>query len=289
VAREYTIYKLVAPSGDCYIGFTSMPVKERWRCHIDRAFIENYDSPLYEAIRKFGPGNFNVLEVKKTSSLTKAQQLERHYIKNAPKEFLFNLSPGGNEDASFGGKVFWKRLNANPQAREAYLRKLSEVKKSRDWTDYEALVEASLKWRKKNPRQAYKASYRAIRIANRGKPKSEVKHDDRPLKERLMWKHKRNEMTRKNALASWAKRTEEEKAKIAQKISAKQKERMKDIAVLPDFQQNEWPYAKATVLRKIRQGMNRDEIINDAVENVKNKGSHWRDVKRKLEVMGVEI
>ena len=64
-----------------------------------------------------------------------------------------------------------------------------------------------------------------------------------------MWKHKRNEMTRKNALASWAKRTEEEKAKIAQKISAKQRKN-EGYCSITGFQQNEWPYAKATVLRK---------------------------------------
>ncbi len=292
--RTYTIYKLVAPTGDGYIGYTSMSTKERWRHHVRRAIYERYKHPLYQAIRDFSPEAFLVIDLEKANELKEAQKLEKRYIKSLPPEFLFNQSPGGIDDAGFGGKVFWQRLNADPAARQRFLEKLSAVKKSKDWTDYEQLLQLSNKWRAENPKEAYKIIHRASRVARKkaleksnGNKKDEV--DNRSLKEKLMWKHKRSEMTRKNATKLWESRSEEEKAEVGRKIAAANKEVWKNKAILPDFKQDEWPYAKATVLRKIRQGMNREQIILDAVGVVNNKGSHWREVKEKLLRMGVRL
>ncbi|WIF95090.1 GIY-YIG nuclease family protein [Caminicella sporogenes] len=287
--REYTIYSIAAPSGDCYIGYTSLPIKERWRHHIRRALKEKYKHPFYNAIREFGPENFNIKVLRKTKKFKEAKELEKKFIESAPSEFLFNLSPGGIDDASFGSKIFWERINADPSAREAYLKKLSETKKKNDWTDYEELSKKAQKWREENPKLAYKLSYRAIRIARKSNKSVKAREYVKPTKEQLMWKYKRSEMCRKNALKMWELRSEDERAEIGKKISKAQKERMKNIAILPDFKQEEWPYAKATVLRKIREGLNREEIIDDAIKNVKNKSSHWREVKEKLKRMGIYV
>ena len=249
------------------------------------------EKPFYEAIRKYGPENFKVVELEKTNNRFDAQRLEQKYIKAVPNEFLFNLSPGGLEDASFGGKIFWERLNANPEKRKIYLKKLSEVKKSRDWTAYGAMTKAAKKWRKENPKTAYKLACRALRVAAKTQKGNKVfkkdKIEQKLSKEKLMWKYKRAEITRRNTTKTWALRTAEEKDLIGKKISISLKKRMKDIAILPDFKQNEWPFAKATVLRKIRQGMGHKEIINNAVEIVRDKGSHWRQVEENLKRMEV--
>ncbi|MDW7670576.1 MAG: hypothetical protein SCK57_10395 [Bacillota bacterium] len=292
--RLFTVYKIVAPSGEGYIGYTSMCTEERWRHHVWRAVHEKIEHPFYRAIREFSPESFTLFDLDKANGLKEAQELERRYIRSSPPELLFNLSPGGIEDASFGGKVFWQRLNQDPSARKRYLEKLSVTKKRNDWTDYEQLHQLSKKWREENPRKAYKIAHRASRVA---KKKALMKSDknnvaeiyERSLKEKLMWKHKRSAVTRINAINLWESRTEEEKAEVGRKISASQKETWKKKAILPDFNPDEWPYAKATVLRKIRLGLNRDQIVLDALEVVTNRGSHWREVKEKLLRMGVKL
>jgi hypothetical protein len=287
--RQFKIYKITCSNDYYYIGYTIQSIDERLRQHIIRALNgEAKDHPFYEDIRHFGKEAFEISVLDKTSNRQQAMLLEQKYIASEKGPNLYNLSPGGVEDASCGGKIFWQRLNENPEAREAYLKKLSEIKKSRDWTDYEQLAQKALDWRKVNPKAAYKMSCRAIRIANRQR-NIVLQKDDRPKKEKLMWKYKRNVMTRKNATKLWCLRTEEEKAEVGRKISIAQKRRWGDEAVLPDFNPCEWPYAKATVLRKIRQGMTREQIIKDAVKNVNSRGSHWREVQAKLNVMGVKI
>lgn len=287
--RQYQIYTITCENGFFYIGYTIQDLNERLRQHVTRAFKgEAADHPFYKDIREYGKEAFNISVLDKTPNRQKAMLLEKKYIALMKGSKLYNLSPGGLEDASCGGKIFWNRLNADPKARELFLKKLSEVKKSNDWTDYEQLVQKSQEWRKENPKKAYKLSYRAIRIANKGRA-IEPQIDTRPLKEKLMWKYKRGVMTRQNAIKLWQQRTEEERLEVGRKISIAQKKRMREIAILPDFNSSEWPYAKATVLRKIRQGMNREEIIEDAINNVKNKSSHWHEVHEKLNVMGVKV
>ncbi|WP_461206097.1 GIY-YIG nuclease family protein [Clostridium sp. DL1XJH146] len=287
--RQYKIYKITCDNGCYYIGYTIQSLEERLRQHIMRALNrEAMEHPFYQDIRKFGKDAFKISVLDKTSNRQQAMLLEKKYIALEKSSKLYNISSGGLEDASCGGKIFWQRLNADPEARKAYIKKLSEIKKSRDWTNYEQLTQKALEWRKENPKIAYKMTYRAIRIANKQRV-IELQKDTRPNKEKLMWKYKRSEMTRKNAIRLWQSRSEEEKLQVGRKISIAQKERMRNIAILPDFKQSEWPYAKATVLRKIRIGMNREEIIKDAIKNVKNKGSHWREVEGKLEEMGVVV
>ncbi|MFA9398376.1 MAG: GIY-YIG nuclease family protein [Clostridiaceae bacterium] len=283
--RQFKIYKITCINGCYYIGYTIQSIDERLRQHIARALNgEAKGHPFYEDIRHLGKDDFRISVLDKTLDRQQAMLLEKKHIALEKSSKLYNLSSGGLEDASCGGKIFWQRLNADPEARKAYIKKLSEIKKSRDWTDYDDMTKKALEWRKENSKIAYKMAYRAIRIANKQRVIKSQK-DTRPKKEKLMWKYKRSEMTRKNAIGLWKLRSEEEKLEVGRKISIAQKERMRNIAILPDFKQSEWPYAKATILRKIRLGMNREEIIEDAIKNVKDKGSHWREVEEKLEEM----
>lgn len=288
---EYKIYRITSPSGKYYIGLTKMAVSERWRKHRNRAYIEKRNHPFYNAVRKYGHENFIVETIDFAPNKKAAQKLESKYIADAPEEELYNLSPGGEADGETGAKIFWDRINRDPKAKKRYLEKLSNVKLSNDWTDYEQLGKRNREWRKENPKEAWKLTYRGLRLARKVNGTKEVKEE--PLKVRLMRKHKWDEyksaITKRTVTKVWVERSDEEKAAIGAKISASQKKRMREIAVLPDFKQDEWPYAKATCLRKIRQGLTKDEIIKDAIKTVKNKGSHWREVEEKLKVMGVNV
>lgn len=232
--KTYLIYKIIAPTGQSYIGYTSMSLEERWRNHKYNA-LKNYRKghPFYDAIRKYPLDSFKLMVLEKTNNRLKALKLEEKYIKENKGELSMNLSAGGINDASEGGRIFWERINADPQKRADYLKKLSDSQKKRSPEVHARLCESGKKWRKENPKEAYRLSYRAIRIANKknGRPSpSAPKIDDRPLKERLMHKYKLNDLKSVYVTEVWKKRTASERKNIGDKISKAQKKHMESLS-----------------------------------------------------------
>lgn len=207
-----------------------MSVKERWRNHKKNAADNRYSAhPFYRLVNEIGPDSFEIETVAVFDDRYKAMTMEEQLISMTPKELSLNLSIGGLNDASEGGRIFWERLNADPEKKAEFLRKLSEAKKADDWTDYENLMKASAKWRHDHPRDAYKIAYRASRIARRKKglqSTCENTNDDRPLKEKLMRRHKPNEVAKRNATKIWHQRSADERREIGKKIAAKQRKNM---------------------------------------------------------------
>jgi len=257
--KTYIIYRAVAPDGRYYVGYTGMKLSERWRHHKNRALNgEATEHPFYNAIRNYGADTFQIEEIGHTSNRFTAMMLEEHYISETPAELSMNLSSGGINDAAEGGRIFWERLNASPEEKVTFLKKLSERKKQDDWTDYEKLKAAQEKWRHEHPREAYAFGYRALRIACReaGYPPPCVPRvDNRPLKERLRCKYKYYEVhheIRSNAVKQvWAERDEAEKKIIGNKISEAQKKHFS--ALTTEEKQKTTEKARASIDRK-KQG-----------------------------------
>lgn len=94
------IYKITnIVNGKCYIG-QSVNIKQRWKGHKKDAFWvngDNYNYPLYRAIRKYGVENFS-FEVLESCSIDELEQKEIEYINFyssiVPKGY--NQVPGGN-------------------------------------------------------------------------------------------------------------------------------------------------------------------------------------------------
>lgn len=215
----YQIYKATSPSGRFYIGLTKQTAKVRWANHVRKAFsLPDYNHGLYNAIRKYGPETFRVEVLDLAGTKQEAQSLERKHIAASDKALLYNVSPGGEADGEVGGRLFWDALSADPEAKAIYLRKLSQAKLADDWSDYDKMAASAKEWRRNNPREAYRTAWRGVRLARRSQPKRPA--DTRPLKERLMWKHKRSEMVRKNTMRFWATVSDEARAVIKQKISS---------------------------------------------------------------------
>jgi hypothetical protein len=59
--------------------------------------------------------------------------------------------------------------------------------------------------------------------------------------------------------------------------------------VLTKFEQKYWPYAYTTTIRKLSQGMTRDEIISDAEEAVRAKRKNWHLISERLSSMIYEM
>ena len=234
--KIYTIYRITSPGGGTYVGYTSMTLKNRWGHHRRRAMSgECIGHPFYDDIRRYEAKGYKLETLRITDDRIGAMDLEQMYIAAEPKELSMNISSGGLNDAREGGRIFWDRINADPKKREKYLKKLSDVKKANDWTDYEKLMETKNEWMREHPREAYRNAYRAIRIANKVNgypPPCHRKTDDRPLKERLMHKYKLNELKSRYVTKVWAQRTEEERKSISEKISKAQSDYMAGLSLL---------------------------------------------------------
>lgn len=257
--KTYIIYRAVAPDGRYYVGYTGMKLSERWRHHKKRALNgEAPEHPFYNAVRRYGADTFRMEEICRTSDRFTAMMMEEHYISETPAELSMNLSSGGINDAAEGGRIFWERLNASPEEKAAFLKKLSERKKQNDWTDYENLIIKQEKWRHEHPKEAYALSYRAVRIACREAgylPPCVPRVDNRPLKERLRCKYKYYEVhheIRSNAVKQvWAERNESEREMIGSKISEAQKKHFS--ALTAEEKQKATEKARAAIDRK-KQG-----------------------------------
>lgn len=246
--RKYLIYRITSPSGKMYIGLTGQTLRERWLAHIKHGKRRKFNHPLYNAIKKYGHENFLCEVIEKSLTKEEAQEREKHHIALIPKGFRYNISDGGETDCETGRRVFWESIRADPEKRKEYIAKLSKSKLDNNQTDYVELQKLAMKWRKDNPRLAWKASHRAIRIASKNRPQKQP--DIRPLKERLMWKHNRAGMTKKNATELWARRTADEKAVVGSLISKGQKEHLstKSVKELSDLTSK----ARASINRSIQ-------------------------------------
>ena len=228
--KFYTVYKITSPNKKIYVGYTSQNLKERWRQHRTSALsLNNPERLFYIEIRECNGDGFTIEELCTTNNKYSAMLLEEEFIASIPNCVSVNMTRGGRYDSIDGAQIFWKRINEDQAKRDAYLKKLSEAKKSKDWSDYEQMLQKALEWRKSNPREAYRLSYRAIRIANKIRgvpPPCHMPVDDAPLKERLMHKFRLNDVKSKYVQVVWANRSSEEKEAIAKKISVAQKNHM---------------------------------------------------------------
>lgn len=59
--------------------------------------------------------------------------------------------------------------------------------------------------------------------------------------------------------------------------------------VLSRYDPEYWPYARSVVIRKLSQGLSRDEIIRDAETAVSEKRKNWRYIQARLEFMTYEM
>lgn len=160
--KRYFIYKLTAPSGRAYVGFTGQAVKERWRQHVGRA-QRGAKHPLAAAIRKYGSEAFAVETLAEYAELDVALRAE--VVAIAALTAAYNISPGGDFDGGAGAARF-KELLADPAWRSGYTRRLSNA--LRNSPLYQArvpdLVANLAEWRSKNPTASYKNAMRALRV-----------------------------------------------------------------------------------------------------------------------------
>jgi group I intron endonuclease len=84
-------------NGKIYVGQTRKTIEKRWRGHV-LAARAGASLHLYNAIRKYGPDNFEVQEIASAVSLDELNQLEMDYIKKlraANRRVGYNMTMGG--------------------------------------------------------------------------------------------------------------------------------------------------------------------------------------------------
>lgn len=219
--RRYSIYKLTAPSGRAYVGFTGQDVAERWRRHVGRA-NKGAKHPLCSAIRKYGADAFTVETLAEYDDKDVALCAEVEAISELVG--AYNLSPGGDFDGGTGAARF-RELLLDPEWRAAYAERLSSALKTSPL--YQAkvpeLVATLAAWREDNPAKSYNISMRNLRIgANRSgrkKPASDKpQRIPRKPKGRAAKLHK-SIASREAAKRHWAGMGASKKDEITSRIS----------------------------------------------------------------------
>lgn len=269
----YTIYRITSPSGRFYIGLTSQDVNVRWGQHKRRAKFEKRNHPFYNAIRKYGSDAFIVEAIDHAKTKAEAQQLEVSWIAKYPIELLYNVSPGGEADGETGSKTFWDSIRRDTTRYHDYLQKLSSAKKQSDWTNYQYLSGKAAEWRKANPKEAYRISYRAARCARRANKRAcGVLQDNRPFKDRLMWKFKPDEAKSRQASTNtarvWVERSPEDIKSISKKISESAKSNWERITD---------PETRSKKTQAARDAIDRSKQGPAASKGLKN---FWSELKK---------
>lgn len=220
--KRYSIYKLTAPSGRAYVGFTSQSVEERWRQHVGRA-MRGAKHPLCDSIRKHGRDAFSVEVLATYDDADEALRAEVAAI--AGLEDAYNLSPGGEFDGG-AGAVRFRELLTDPAWREAYCARLSAaLKSSSRFKQSRERIEGLLAaWREDNPKKAYLISLRNLRIGRnksgrREKPPAKPQRLPRKPKGPAAKLHK-SIASREAAKRHWAEMNPATKAEIVTRIAA---------------------------------------------------------------------
>ena len=236
-SQKFEVYVITSPSGKRYVGLTKAGAKYRWKSHCQRAKRLTSDHPFHRAIRKYGKETFTLHVYEVTQSEETAKQAEIDFIRafrTTEKEFGYNISKGGDYDGVSGAAAMRERLK-DPAFREVYLKLLSDTKKANDWTDYALMSSARAAWRRENPRIAYKNSRRCARISAKLQGNSLSKGEDVVGTYGRLWINSvRVRDARKAYFAriakqkTWDEMTSDRKSEICAKMSASNKEKMKD-------------------------------------------------------------
>ena len=230
----HIIYKITSPSGKSYIGITRQELSERWRQHCARAFTTAKSHPFLNAIRKYGKEAFLIEQIDEAIDEQEALALEvRHITEAQTNRVGYNVSSGGEYDWRTGVEAL-ARLRQESCWDAQYRAKISQGCRTSDAhaAQWSVLAQKAQKWREDNPREAYKASYRAIRIASNAQSKA-PKRDPRFSKCGRLWmggsKHiqaARAALGRSERTAvQWATRSAEEKTQVLKSISDSHKKR----------------------------------------------------------------
>ena len=91
----YSVYKLTAPNGKCYIGMTKQSVERRW----NSGHAYQHNEHLQNAIAKYGWDNFSKEVLFTSASKSEAEKIERFLIAkydSTNRLYGYNILPGGN-------------------------------------------------------------------------------------------------------------------------------------------------------------------------------------------------
>jgi hypothetical protein len=272
-ATKYEIYKITLPGVSSYIGLTKIGVNERWKQHLKVA-KRKPTHPLYAAINANSEEDFEVSVLATCETKEEASKLEVSIIAEHGLANLFNISPGGDYDMLIAGKCFWEHMYKNPEARKAYIAKLCVAQKSRPKEAHAHLYPASVKWRKDNPKLAYKLALRGVRVAAKANTTTGVNSALRdakaakPLKEKLLEKHKSKFLVKSRAVSAvWASRSEDERKELAAKISGSVKKLYDDPSIKGKNEQQ---------LQLARASIDRTVQVAAAKAGIKK---YWDDLK----------
>ena len=109
--KTYTIYKIVFPNGECYIGQTSKHEYVRWGQHLEKASTNRHEGKKFQAIYdEYGYDDwvFEVLQREDSDDTSYVGLLEQSYVDKHP--LCINNS---NKHTNLSREEVLARANAN--------------------------------------------------------------------------------------------------------------------------------------------------------------------------------
>ena len=113
--KWYSIYKLTAPGGLIYIGFTSRTGVRRFKEHCWEA-ARGSPFPLHKAIRKYGARAFTIETIGRYETAEQglaAEVVAIASMRSTVRGVGYNISPGGDRPPSFAGKTLTRAHKLN--------------------------------------------------------------------------------------------------------------------------------------------------------------------------------
>ena len=213
---RYAIYVIVGPTGRVYAGMSIDP-DARWASHRRKARTQKTRHPFYDALRKYGPEQFTMHVVSWHETLEEAQTAEIRAIA-AFGPLAYNVSPGGEYDAGTGGKVFWQEIKKDPERYAAYRKRLSDGVKAAGVDSTALVAHNRKKWESLTVREQWDFMHRMRRLAasSRSGP---IEYGPKNAYLPKTSAAKKSRISRINAEAQWAARTEEERKAVGEKIA----------------------------------------------------------------------
>ena len=141
----YSVYKLTAPNGKCYIGMTRQSVERRW----NSGHSYQHNEHLQNAIAKYGWDNFSKEVLFTSPSKAEAENFERFLIAkydSTNRLHGYNILPGGNVSDGHSDETKHKISESMKKLQTDEVRD----RKSKTWKGRTHSDEARLKLREAN-------------------------------------------------------------------------------------------------------------------------------------------
>lgn len=172
-------------NGKMYVGKTSFSIEKRWNVHVQHAFSVNYKKQVItQAIRKYGPGNFDMSLLEQCKNNEHANECEIKWIKQLNtrnSKIGYNLTDGGEGTP---GRIVTEVTREKLRSRLVSVdtcRKISDAKRGKKLSDVARIANLATRPRGENHPNFGKSWGSHGKLSSSTKKKISIAHSGKKL------------------------------------------------------------------------------------------------------------